>query len=127
MAKKKNKLDSLDQVDAKDVTVQNSFRNLDALLGEDNSNPYKTFDLNVYEGYINELNSTDLHRHAEKIGLVPTVDRRVLKERLVREFRRFVASRVSSDSSLKLKANNEIVGDLSSISENAKKILSEGA
>jgi hypothetical protein len=125
MAQRKNKLAELDQIDAKDVGGQGSFRNLDALLGEDSSNPYKTFDLNVYEGYINELNSTDLHRHAEKIGLVPTSDRRVLKERLFREFKRFVASRApNKDVDI---FSVKPLGDESSISDEARKILREGA
>ena len=122
MAQRKNKLAELDQIDAKDVGAENSFRNLDALLGEDNSNPYKTFDLNVYEDYIRELNSTDLHRHAQRIGLVPTVDRRVLKERLVREFKRFVASRGSFFPSLSFSEANQ-----SSLSSKAQKILREGS
>jgi len=122
MAKKKNKLDSLDQIDAKNVGVQNTLINLDALLGEDNSNPYKTFELSAYESYINELNSTDLHRHAQKIGLVPTVDRRVLKERLLREFKRFVASR----GSIQVNSSFSESGQLS-LSSEAQKILREGS
>ena len=125
MAQRKNKLAELDQIDAKDVGAENSFRNLDALLGEDNSNPYKTFDLNVYEDYIRELNSTDLHRHAEKIGLVPTSDRRVLKERLFREFRRFVTSR-KCNTGVDI-FSRKVLGDESSMSDEAKKILREGA
>lgn len=123
MTKKKNKLEALDQVDAKNINCEPLLRNLDALIGEDNSNPYKTHDLSAYESYINELNSTDLHRHAQKIGLVPTVDRRVLKDRLVREFKRFVAARTVEFSSLSQK--KDLFQPI--LSKEAQKILREGS
>lgn len=124
MTKKKNKLSSLDQVDAKNVNQEPCFRNLDALIGEDNSNPYKTFELSAYEAYISELNSTDLHRHAQKVGLVPNVDRRVLKDRLVREFKRFVAARtVNLTKTLGQTDSFQTV----SLSKEVQKILREGS
>ena len=88
--RKKNKLQEFDQVDGK-VAGGSSFKTLDALIGEASSSPYKQTNDSEYELYLNELNSTDLHRHAEKVGLVPSVERRVLKDRLMREFRKFIA------------------------------------
>ena len=83
MAKKSNsKLNSMDQVDGK-VAGGGVFRTLDALIGEGSCSPYFTLDEGEYCGYLNELNSTDLDRHAQKVGLAPTFERRVLKERLV--------------------------------------------
>ena len=123
---KKNKLNELDQVDGKHVEGGNCFQTLDALLGEDNSNPYKTSKIEDYENYINQLNTTDLQRHAEKVGLVPSVEKRVLKERLLREFRRFQNSRMSiskSDQS----SNSFLDASASLLSASAQRILREGA
>jgi hypothetical protein len=123
---KKNKLNELDQVDGKHVEGENCFQTLDALLGEDNSNPYKTSKIEDYENYINQLNTTDLQRHAEKVGLVPSVEKRVLKERLLREFRRFQNSRMSiskSDQS----SNSFLDASASLLSASAQRILREGA
>lgn len=123
---KKNKLQDLDQVDGKYIEGENCFQTLDALLGEDNSNPYKTSKIEDYENYINQLNTTDLQRHAEKVGLVPSVEKRVLKERLFREFRRFQNLRkpiAKSDRS-----NNSFQdANASLLSLSAQKILREGA
>jgi hypothetical protein len=122
---KRNKLQDLDQVDGK-LAGGNSFKTLDALIGENLSNPYKCSNESEYESYVNELNSTDLHRHAEKVGLVPSVDRRVLKDRLMREFRKFIASRsMVSEDLIKNHMNNDSSG--SELSASARKILREGA
>ena len=122
---KRNKLQDLDQVDGK-LAGGNSFKTLDALIGENLSNPYKCADEDDYEVYLSELNSTDLHRHAEKVGLVPSVERRVLKDRLMREFRKFIASRSMIPQEL---AKNHMKNDSygSELSASARKILREGA
>jgi len=122
---KKNKLQQLDQVDGK-LAGGNSFKTLDALIGENSSSPYRCSNENEYEDYLNQLNSTDLHRHAEKVGLVPSVERRVLKERMMREFRRFLASRsMVSQELVKNHMNSDSHG--LNLSASARKILREGA
>ncbi len=122
---KKNKLQEIKQVDGK-LAGGNSARTLDSLIGEDMSHPYKQNNENDYEGYITELNSTDLHRHAEKVGLVPASDRRVLKDRLMREFRRFIASRTTvSNDLIRTHVNQDSSGQ--SLSSAARRILREGA
>ena len=124
MSKNKN-LKELDQVDGK-MAGGSHFRTLDALLGESSSSPYKQSSESTYEEYLNQLNSTDLHRHAEKVGLVPTVDRRVLKDRLMREFRKFVASRSMVSSDLASSHMNQNSSP-SNLSVDVQKILREGA
>ena len=121
---KNKKLKNLDQLDGKFVE-ENSFKSLDALLGEDSSSPYKSKNESEYESFLSELGTTDLHRHAEKVGLVPSVEKRVLKDRLMREFRRFVASRsfVSSDLSDQHSFQDSYGENLSNV---ARKILREG-
>jgi hypothetical protein len=122
---KKNKLKELDQVDGK-IAGAGSFRSLNSLIGEDSSHPYKQADESSYEGYLNDLNSTDLHRHAEKVGLAPTNERRVMKERLMREFRKFLASRSLVSESL---ASSHMNQDSSAggLSSEVQRILREGA
>jgi hypothetical protein len=122
---KKNKLQNLDQVDGK-VAGGTHFRTLDALIGETSNSPYRQSSESTYEEYLNELNSTDLHRHAEKVGLVPMVDRRVLKDRLIREFRKFVASRSMVSSDLVSSHMNQNSSP-SNLSADVQKILREGA
>jgi hypothetical protein len=122
---KRNKLEEMDQVDGK-LAGGSGFKTLDALIGENLSNPYRCSNESEYESYVNELNSTDLHRHAEKVGLVPSVERRVLKDRLMREFRKFIASRsMVSEDLIKNHMRNDSLG--SSLSIEAQKILREGA
>ena len=123
---KNKKIKELDQVDGKYVDETECFQTLDALLGQDNSNPYKTSKMEEYESYINELNTTDLQRHAEKVGLVPSVEKRVLKERLTREFRRFQGSRMLISRTDQY-ANAYQDCNASSLSPNARRILREGA
>lgn len=122
---KNKKLQELNQVDGK-VAGGSSFRTLDALIGEDSTSPYRQSSEATYEEYLNQLNSTDLHRHAEKVGLVPSVERRVLKDRLLREFRKFLASRsvVSSDLTFNHMNQNSSASNLST---DVQKILREGA
>lgn len=121
---KNNKLESLEQVDAK--FVDGEVRTLSSLIGEDRVSPYSTANTEEYESYINELNLTDLHRHAEKVGLVPAHERRVLKERLLREFRKFVLARsVLSEQQINNHLNVDTMG--STLSKEAQKILREGA
>jgi hypothetical protein len=125
MAKKNNnRLSGMDQVDGK-VAGGGVFRTLDALIGEGSCSPYPTLDENEYSSYLGGLNSTDLDRHAQKVGLAPTFERRVLKERLMREFKKFVASASKIEESV---ANSHMLNDTSAsnLTKEAQKILSEG-
>jgi hypothetical protein len=122
--KKNNKLKELNQIDAK--FIEGKTKTLDYLIGAGSSGPYVTANLDEYQSYINDLNSTDLQRHAEKVGLLPSCERRVLKDRLVREFKRFMSLRSSvSEDQIK---NHTLVdsgaGNLSKVSQN---ILRDGA
>lgn len=125
MPSNRKKLKSLDQVDGK-LAGGKSFRTLDALIGEHSSGPYRCSSEADYEQYLNELNSTDLQRHAEKVGLVPSVERRVLKERLLREFRKFIASRSVISEEL-FNSHSTADSSASGLSSSAQRILREGA
>lgn len=124
MPNKNKKISGLDQADGK-IAGGGAFRTLDALIGEGSCSPYNTLDEDSYSSYLSDLNSTDLDRHAQKVGLAPTFERRVLKERLMREFRKFVACASKVESSV---ANSHMLNDTSAsnLNKEAQKILSEG-
>jgi len=122
---KRKKLQEIKQIDGK-VAGGSSIRTLDSLIGADISHPYRQNNENDYSEYLSDLNSTDLHRHAEKVGLVPTSERRVLKDRLLREFRRFIASRSVVPNEL-VRAHTNQDSSASSLSPAARRILREGA
>jgi len=62
------------------------------LLGETGLDKYNTLDEKEYENKLNGLNKTDLQEHAIKIGLIPIDNRLILTQRLMREFKKHVAS-----------------------------------
>jgi len=122
---KRKKLQEIKQIDGK-VAGGSSVRTLDSLIGGDISHPYRQNNENDYSEYLSDLNSTDLHRHAEKVGLVPTSERRVLKDRLLREFRKFIASRSVVPNEL-VRAHTNQDSSADSLSPTARRILREGA
>jgi hypothetical protein len=89
--KKNKKLLGLTQVHGKHET---SFKpsTLDQIWGDDGEGKYSTLDELQYKNYLEELNKTDLHRHASKIGIIPIDNRELLEQRLAREFKKHVNS-----------------------------------
>ena len=86
---KVNKLSQLNQTDG--VTEEEP-RTLAQIFGETIQGKYNTTKENEYLRYLNNLNKTDLQRHAVKCGLTPKDDRNRLIKSLVSEFKRVVAS-----------------------------------
>lgn len=80
------KLKDLRQIDGKNHQVE--LKSLDAFFGYANCK-YKTHDSKEYEDYLMGLDKIDLQREATNVGLMPTDDRRILKERLTNEFNRY--------------------------------------
>lgn len=89
--KKNKKLSGLSQVHGKD---ENSFKpsTLDQIWGDDGEGKYNTLNELQYKSHLEELNKTDLHAHASKIGIIPIDNRELLEQRLVREFKKHVSS-----------------------------------
>jgi len=92
---------------------------LDEILGETLS-IYTANSSEEYSGQLAEMNMTDLQTHAYKIGLVPTPDRKVLTDRLVKEFIKWNSRYGSNITTGKIQSLEDL--DLK-----AKKILREGA
>ena len=84
-----NKLSRLKQTDGQ-LEVQP--KTLSQFFGETISGKYSTTKESEYLIYLNNLNKSDLQRHAIKCGLAPKDDRIRLVQSLLREFRRVVAS-----------------------------------
>jgi len=91
MARRKKKVNELNQVHGKDET-QYRPTSLDQVWGDEGFGKYKTMDLEKYESHLQALNRTDLQKHAAEIGVVPIDNRDMLKKRLVGEFKKHVAS-----------------------------------
>ena len=107
------------QIHGKEETPKRQPTSLDEILGETLS-IYTANSSDEYRGQLSEMNMTDLQSHAYKIGLVPTQDRKVLTDRLVKEF-------VKCNSRY---GSNMATGNIKSIDDldaQARKILREGA
>lgn len=84
---KPKKLSKLKQIDGQNHRV--TLTSLDSILGADNHSKYKTSDSQDYTKYLEELDKVDLMREATNVGLMPIDDRRILKERLLKEFNKY--------------------------------------
>tara|TARA_B100000131_G_scaffold240915_1_gene233242 strand:- start:289 stop:681 length:393 start_codon:yes stop_codon:yes gene_type:complete len=99
---KKTKLNKLSQADGKDdskqeTMVKSQARTLDQVWGDTGLSKYNTMDQSEYELRIGEMNKTDMQAHAQQIGLIPVDDVRILKQRLINEFKSHVAKYKSVD------------------------------
>jgi len=92
---------------------------LDKIMGESIS-VYSATSSEDYISQLAEMNQTDLQSHAYKVGLVPIEDRKVLVERLVKEYRIWA----SRHAAVQVQANQPNSGN---ISDEVRKILREGA
>jgi len=112
---KKNKVEELSQTHAKEET--NKPTSLDQIWGDEGFGKYKTLDKDKYNNYLTSLNKSDLQRHASQVGIVPIDSKEMLVGRLMKEFNKHVAS-------YNMPSPN--TNPTLSVSDEAKKILSEG-
>jgi hypothetical protein len=90
---------------------------LDQIWGDDGLNTYGTMEESQYEGQIDDMNLSDLQTHASRVGIIPIDNRNTLRDRLMREFRKHVAS-------YRKPINNP--SPPAAISKEMRQILSEG-
>jgi len=107
------------QIHGKEEAIKRPPSSLDEILGESIS-IYTAQNSEEYSRQLAEMNISDLQTHAYKIGLVPTPDRKVLTDRLMKEFVKW-NSRYGSNV---IEGNLKSIDDLDSA---AQKILREGA
>jgi hypothetical protein len=119
--KSSKKLESLSQTHGKQERKYKP-TTLDQIWGDEGLVKYGTHDQEEYEDKIKNMNRTDLHTHASKVGIIPVDNREILETRLIREFCKHVASfRAPLDHNNDHKKNN-----IDQVSERTKRILSEG-
>lgn len=100
--KKKVQLDELQQTNGKTYEDQVSkARELEEVLGIPKINPFKTNDKRVFNEMLKDMNLTDLQSFAVKVGVFPSGNKTVLKNKIKRAF----------DSSLHGKGSVQIMGD----------------
>ena len=87
---KKRSVENLSQAHGKEEKFQPT--TLDQIWGDDGTGTYGTLNENMYANEIDEMNMSDLQTHASTVGIIPIDNRQMLRERLLREFRKHVAS-----------------------------------
>ena len=101
-AKKQVKLEQLQQTNGKSYEDQVAkARELEDVLGIPKINPFKTNDKRVFAEMIQEMNLTDLQAFAVKVGVFPSGNKTVLRNKIKKAF----------DSSLYGQGSVQIMGE----------------
>lgn len=85
MAKVKSKVKPLEQTDGRNDRTK--ARSIDEILGNAKSR-YRQQTVEEYQAYLEQLNLSDIQKHAQSVGLIPVADRKTLVGRLIKEFRK---------------------------------------
>jgi hypothetical protein len=101
-ASKRSKLEDLQQTNGKSYEDKVAkAKELEEVLGIAKINPFKTNDKNVFNEMLKDMNLTDLQAFAVKVGVFPSGNKTVLKNKIKRAF----------DSSLYGQGSVQIVGE----------------
>ena len=114
-AKKKKSTKSLSQTHGKEEAGTRP-TTLDQVWGDTGLSKYGTMDESTYAEEISSMSKSDLQAHASTVGIIPIDNSEMLSQRLMREFRKYVASYNTPVEKKKGVA----------LSKAAKAILSEG-
>ena len=110
----KKTLKNLRQTDGKVAERKGNFKSLDEIFGFNHAK-YPTHDEAKYSRGLSDMNLADLYKEAVRVGLLPTDNRNLLVERLMKEFKRTTAGVLTSDMKpVQLKPSKkamEILGD----------------
>ena len=90
-AKKKRSTKSLSQTHGKEEKRTRP-TTLDQIWGDTGLSKYGTMDEKAYAEEISSMSKSDLQAHASTVGIIPVDNREMLSQRLMREFRKHVAS-----------------------------------
>lgn len=123
---KARKLASVEQLDGKlreEITpaTARAPRTLDEIMGIQETSQYTTSDPEQYKAYIDDLNNTDLWRHANAVGLAQSHDLPKLKRDLIREHATYFRTKPSIGG----QERRTIITE-KDLSVEVKKILAEG-
>lgn len=86
--KTKSNKEVLEQMQVADgKTDLEEIRNLEKIMGVQQINPFKTNNLEIFQENLSSMNLTDMQRLAVKAGLLPSGNRSMLKNKLLKEFK----------------------------------------
>ena len=101
-AKKTPKLEELNQTTGKNYEDKVAkAKELEEILGISKINPFKTNDKRIFKDMLEDMNLTDLQAFAVKVGVFPSGNKTVLRNKIKRAF----------DSSLHGQGSVQIMGD----------------
>ena len=119
-AKKTSKLQGLSKAHGKDETKEFQPTTLDQVWGDTGLWKYNTMNEDEYKDQLKQMSKADLYAHASKNGIIPTDNRDLLVNKLVREFTKYVSTyRVPRQDTNEVKDYNQLPEDV-------KKTLGEG-
>ena len=119
IAKKQSELEKLNLMDGK--LEVDKVRELEELLGVDQSNVFKTNDLEVFKDNIGIMTLTDMQALAVEAGIFPAGNRGALKQKLIKEFMSRTKGRRYAAGEQK-----PIIDPSNPEFEKVKKLMSEG-
>jgi hypothetical protein len=90
-AKKKRSTKSLSQTHGREEKKVRP-TTLDQIWGDTGLSKYGTMDEATYAEEISSMSKSDLQAHASTVGIIPVDNREMLSQRLLREFKKHVAS-----------------------------------
>jgi hypothetical protein len=90
MAKKTSKEIMNEYIEVDGKISSNNPTSLEQIWGYDGLSKYGTMNEDEYLARINDMMTVDLQNHARDVGLRPDVEPRILKDRLLTEFRRHI-------------------------------------
>ena len=86
--KKKPQLESLEQTNGKSYDEQVArAKELEQIMGLQKMSPFKTNDPEAFEEMLEDMNLTDLQAMAVKVGIFPSGNKTVLKNKIKRSFK----------------------------------------
>lgn len=86
--KKKPQLESLEQTNGKSYDEQVSrAKELEQIMGLQKMSPFKTNDPEAFDEMLEDMNLTDLQSMAVKVGIFPSGNKTVLKNKIKRSFK----------------------------------------
>lgn len=85
-------MESLSQTHGMVEKRQTEPTTLAQIWGDDGLARYGTLDAKEYETRLDAYGKTDLMAHAQKMGLIPIDNTKMLKERLLTEFNRYAST-----------------------------------
>lgn len=121
---RKKKISEMEQLDGKlytdpnEVAATHKPRTLDEIMGIEPTSKYKITNTEEYETYLRDLNSTDLARECEKVGIVYHNDMVRTRKVLASEHARYFNTKAGGQSRSSI--------DVSKLDPTVAKILAEG-